>query len=461
MADNIFVILKELVEKHPNREAVVSYDANLDRKALTFKKFWTLSAKCAAWLRDLGVSRHDNVLITVPMSLEYYVICFGIMMAGGAVVPMKKLSAHGRAVAETVRLCETAFVFLKSDGQDSTFDLFCPNINLHKETGIKVGSVSRADMPKLKTAILVQRETVIGVPYDTLCGQTRIMPDQWETGEHLSAQVKMVAAGKVVNAMMPPPDVSHVQDSIKDNAGPFMDTVIIGGGMMLAEPMERFKKFASKVFIAYMNSENVFVTLHQVDKSQKYENFDAGYAAYGVELKVLDKQHNPVACGQVGEIAVKSKVMFTRYYGDAELTRKAWTKDGWYLTSDAGFMRSDGRLFVLGRQGDIISRGVIIFTPTMIEKPISAHPDVLEVRVIPIPDPVNGQNSCACVVKRPESDLDPNDIKDLAEASMSETGRNLFTLDYVLIFENSIAGKSKEDLVSTACLHLGVVPPKV
>ena len=97
----------------------------------------------------------------------------------------------------------------------------------------------------------------------------------------------------------------------------------------------------------------------------------------------------------------------------------------------------------------------------MIENPISAHPDVLEVRVVPLPDPVNGQNSCACVVKRPESDLNPNDIKDLAQGSMSESGKHLFTLDHVLIFENSIAGKSKQELVSTACLHLGIVPPKV
>ncbi|KAK3757949.1 hypothetical protein RRG08_058263 [Elysia crispata] len=160
MADNIFVVLEEVVKKHPDREALVSYDINLDRQALTFKQFWTLSAKCAAWLQDLGLERHDNVLVTVPMSLEYYVICFGIMMAGGAVVPMEKLSAHGRLVAETVRLCETAFVFLKSDGEDATYDLLQNNFKIQKETGIKVGSIARSDMPLLKTALLVQRETV-------------------------------------------------------------------------------------------------------------------------------------------------------------------------------------------------------------------------------------------------------------------------------------------------------------
>ncbi|GFR90283.1 fatty acid--CoA ligase [Elysia marginata] len=538
MSDNIFIVLKDVVKNHPDREAMVSYNIDLNRQALTFKQFWTLSARCAAWLRGVGMKRHDNVLVTVPMSLEYFVICFGIMMAGGAVVPMKKLSAHGKAVAETVRLCETAFVFLKADGEDSTYDLLRPDIKIEKQAGIQIGSVTRSDMPQLTTAILVQRETsgsvkgfldflgslseeyvdmglrptdascfvltmdvkklwcykhcevshrellslkefwakkfpnfdsfyfaypwygAIGVPYDTLCGGTRIMPDLWDTEDLNSTQVKIVAANKVKNAMMPPHDVMQAQEALKDKQGPFLDTIIIGGGMLVSESVEPFKKFAKNVIISYMNSEAVYVTMLQLEKDKKFENYDAGFPIDGVELMVLDKHHQPVRTGQVGEIAIKSKTMFTRYYGDPEMTRKVWAKDGWYLTSDAGYLRPDGRLFVFGRQGDVISRGVIIFTPAMIEKPISNHPDVLEVRVVPIPDPVNGQNSCACVVKRAESGLNPNDIKDLAEGSMSEFGKYLFTLDHVLIFENSIAKKSKEELISIACSQLGVVPPK-
>ncbi|GFO38596.1 4-coumarate--coa ligase-like 4 [Plakobranchus ocellatus] len=102
----------------------------------------------------------------------------------------------------------------------------------------------------------------------------------------------------------------------------------------------------------------------------------------------------------------------------------------------------------------------MIFPTALLEKPISEHPDILEVKVVPVPDKDNGENSCACVVKRPESDLSPKDIVALAEDTMSGVAKHYYALDHVIIFENTIVGKTKEELISAACLQLGITKIK-
>ncbi|GFO38597.1 2,3-dihydroxybenzoate-amp ligase [Plakobranchus ocellatus] len=417
MANNILVILKQKVDEHPDKEAVVTYDAKLVRKALTFQEFWTLGARCASLLKEHGMKRYDNVLITVPLCLEYYVISFGIMMAGGVPVPMKKLQAQGKALAETVRLAETAMALFQAEDQDTTWDLLRHDIQVQKGTNNLVGSVQRSDMPLLKTAFLVRRRSAgnaqsfmdilksrqdeyvdlelspadgcctvlsmnlekmwcfkiveishralmnmarnwakkfpeaeslyfpypwyagLGIPYDTLCGWTRIMPDQWETGEHLDIQATMVGAYKVVNAVVGPQDVNHMLDTLKEERGPYMDTLVVGGGVLTEDIIARCRKVAKNVYVTYSTSECLYMTLQNIEKGAKFENFYAGKVEDNIQLKILDKQHEEVPVGEVGQIAVKSNTLYTRYLREPVMNRQAWTRDGWYLTNDAGYIR--------------------------------------------------------------------------------------------------------------------------
>jgi acyl-CoA synthetase (AMP-forming)/AMP-acid ligase II len=75
-----------------------------------------------------------------------------------------------------------------------------------------------------------------------------------------------------------------------------------------------------------------------------------------VKLRILDQEHNKLSDRRVGEIALKSEFMLSGYYKRTDLTEKAMTKDGWYLTGDMGYL-ADGELYITGRKKDLIIVG--------------------------------------------------------------------------------------------------------
>jgi acyl-CoA synthetase (AMP-forming)/AMP-acid ligase II len=81
-----------------------------------------------------------------------------------------------------------------------------------------------------------------------------------------------------------------------------------------------------------------------------------GRAIDTVELRIFDADRRPLPDRRVGEIALKSEFMLSAYYKRPDLTEKAITKDGWYLTGDMGYM-ADGELYITGRKKDLIIVG--------------------------------------------------------------------------------------------------------
>ena len=107
-----------------------------------------------------------------------------------------------------------------------------------------------------------------------------------------------------------------------------------------------------------------------------------------------------VALSEGGRIRITGPVLFDQYDGDPELTA-ATLVDGWFLTSDAGRFDEDGRLRVYGRLDDVvISGGVNVPLPAVAAR-LSAHPSVVAVEVLGVPDPEWGQRVVAFVVASP------------------------------------------------------------
>jgi acyl-CoA synthetase (AMP-forming)/AMP-acid ligase II len=75
-----------------------------------------------------------------------------------------------------------------------------------------------------------------------------------------------------------------------------------------------------------------------------------------VELRIMDAERNALPERRVGEIALRSDFMLSGYYKRPDLTEKAFTADGWYLTGDMGYL-AEGELFITGRKKDLIIVG--------------------------------------------------------------------------------------------------------
>jgi acyl-CoA synthetase len=89
-----------------------------------------------------------------------------------------------------------------------------------------------------------------------------------------------------------------------------------------------------------------------------------------------------------------------QYVNAPELDAQYRDAEGWVNTGDLGYIDTDGYLVLAGRKKDIIIRGGANISPVQIETLATAHPDVVSVACVAVPDPDLGQRVCICVTLR-------------------------------------------------------------
>jgi propionyl-CoA synthetase len=119
-------------------------------------------------------------------------------------------------------------------------------------------------------------------------------------------------------------------------------------------------------------------------------------AAPGWDIQVLDPDGNNVGPGDIGAIVVKLPLppgtLPTLWEKDQiYIDKYLKTFDGYYETADAGFIDSDGYVFVMARTDDIINVAGHRLSTGGMEEAISGHPDVAECAVMGVEDQLKGQ----------------------------------------------------------------------
>jgi len=105
-----------------------------------------------------------------------------------------------------------------------------------------------------------------------------------------------------------------------------------------------------------------------------------------VDLAILDDAGNKVAAGERGEVAIRSICNFREYWRRPDATAAAFSRDGYFLTGDIGYLDEDGYLFIVDRKKDIIIRGGENISCQEVEAAIYEHPLVAEAAVFGLPD---------------------------------------------------------------------------
>ena len=146
---------------------------------------------------------------------------------------------------------------------------------------------------------------------------------------------------------------------------------------------------------------------HALDGNQRMRS--AGKAVPGAELKVVGEDGAELPRGEVGELICKSPSNMQGYWNLPDATRGA-LKDGWMHTGDAAYMDEDGYVYIQDRIKDMIISGGENVYPAQVDSAIYGHPAVGEVAVIGVPDDTWGEAVKACVVAKPGSEVDAEDI---------------------------------------------------
>jgi acyl-CoA synthetase (AMP-forming)/AMP-acid ligase II len=123
-------------------------------------------------------------------------------------------------------------------------------------------------------------------------------------------------------------------------------------------------------------------------------------------LQIVDDKRQPVAAGEIGEIAVRGPFLMKGYYNRPDLTAEVIDTDGWYYSGDLASMDADGYIHIAGRKSEMFISGGENVYPREIEDVIEAYPGVLMAAVIAVPDPTFQEVGHAYVMPYPGREID-------------------------------------------------------
>ncbi|MHA4868351.1 long-chain-fatty-acid--CoA ligase [Duganella sp. PWIR1] len=177
-----------------------------------------------------------------------------------------------------------------------------------------------------------------------------------------------------------------------------------GGGMAVQKSVaERWLKLTGTPIIeGYGLSETSPVaTVNRLDIKEFTGTI--GLPIPSTEVAILDDDGNPLPIGSTGEIAIRGPQVMAGYWNRPDETAKSMTADGFFKTGDVGIMDEQGYTRIVDRKKDMIIVSGFNVYPNEVEGVVAAHPGVLEVACIGVPDKNSGEAVKLFVVRK-----DPN-----------------------------------------------------
>jgi long-chain acyl-CoA synthetase len=444
----------------------------LGEAATTYREFDRDSAHVAGLLRDRGMRPGDPVGIMLPNVPEFATLYYGVLRAGGVVVPMNPLLKarevayylgdsgarlmfvwHGfaeeaqagakQAEAEAIVVDPATFgqVVLAAaqplaevaerQGDDTAVILYTSGTTgqpkgaeLTHANLARNAEVTRTDLLRLTTDDLVFG----GLPLFHSFGQTVTLNTVVEAGAGLSllprfdpVKALQVLAGHRATVFAGVPTMYSALLHCSDRAAYDVSALrvcISGGAAMPVEVLRGFEAaFDCVVLEGYGLSETSPVaSFNHPDRERKPGSI--GTPIRGVEMRVVDEQGNEVPQGEVGEIAIRGHNVMKGYWRRPEETTKA-IPDGWFRTGDLARQDDEEYFFIVDRKKELIIRGGYNVYPREVEEVLYEHPAVAEAAVIGLPHPELGEEVAAAVTLRPGASVTAEELRDYVKGQVA------------------------------------------
>lgn len=143
--------------------------------------------------------------------------------------------------------------------------------------------------------------------------------------------------------------------------------------------------------------------------------------------------------GEVGELWVRGPQVMAGYYHDPQATRYALV-DGWLRTGDLAKYDDDGYVYIVDRLKELIKTKGFQIAPAEIEHVLVGHPDILDAAVVGEPHKEFGEVPVAYVVLKEEAKLTPDEIIAYAGAGLAKYKR-LARVTFIDVIPRSASGK--------------------
>lgn len=131
----------------------------------------------------------------------------------------------------------------------------------------------------------------------------------------------------------------------------------------------------------------------------------------GAEVKIIDKDGNPLPAGEIGEVVAKFPGVADFTYHKDHAKRVATEKAGLIAPGDVGYFDADGFLYLCDRAKDMIISGGVNIYPAEIEAILHRMPGLADCAVFGIPDEEYGEAVHAVIQRQPGADISETDVR--------------------------------------------------
>jgi len=429
---------------------------------LSYAELDERSARLAALLRERGLEPGDRVGAMLPNVPEFPVVYYGVLRAGGIVVPMNVLlkrreiafylkdsgakllfAWHGfgaeaaagaaQAGAETLDVEPESFTATLADHEpasevaetadDDTAVILYTSGTTGKPKGAELTHANllrNADVSARTTSEIQPGDVVLGaLPLFHSFGQTVAMNASLKVGACLTL-VPRFDPGEALATMqrdrvthfygvptMFGALLHHPEREAYDTSS--LRICITGGASMPVEVLRGFEDaFGAKVMEGYGLSETSPVACsNHPDRERKAGSI--GTPIEGVEMKLVDENDEEVGQGEVGEIAIRGHNIMKGYWQRPDATAEAM-RGGWFHSGDMARVDEDGYYFIVDRKKDLIIRGGYNVYPREVEEVLYEHPKIREAAVVGVPHDEWGEEIGAAVVLMEGEELSPEEV---------------------------------------------------
>lgn len=444
--------LVEAARRHPERIAL-----RLDEVEIPYTGLDAASACLAGLLAAHGLRPGDRVGVMLPNVPYFAVAYYGVLRAGGVVVPMNVLlkerettfylsDSQAKAIIAWHEFAPAAQAGAAAAGAECIVvspgefeELICaaqpvaePVAREDDDTAVILYTSGTTGTPKgaelthanLRRNVATVVEMVDLAADDLILGALPLFHAFGQTAG-LNAAVAAGACLTLIPRFDPAKALSIIErDSVTVFEGvPTMFAAMLhsdarpdtsslrlcvsGGAAMPVEVMRGFEDtFEAMVLEGYGLSETSPVASFNHPGLERKPG-SIGTPVAGVEMKLINASEDGV-----GEIAIRGHNVMKGYWNRPDATAAAIDADGWFHTGDLARVDDDGYYFIVDRSKDMIIRGGYNVYPREIEEVLYEHPAVREAAVVGIPDDLLGEEVGAAVALKPGAETDATAIRD-------------------------------------------------
>jgi len=420
-------------DRFGDAEAIVDGDLRL-----TFAELTHRVRVAAGAFAQAGVAKGDRVAIWAPNSAEWIIAAFGLLTAGGVLVPVNTRFKAEEA-SDIISRSGAKLVLVQEGflGLDFTAPAGVPLVDL-KSGFLASGSPTQRDVSGDDIADIIFTSGTTGRPKGVMMAHapTLRLYSEWcdlagarEGDRYLIVNpffhifgYKAGCIASMIRGMtiLPVPvfDIETVLDLVEREKvsvlpGPptlyhsllaAQATAHRGGARDLSSlrvavtgaadiPVELIKKIRNElpfqsIMTGYGLTEAGTITASRPGDSFENIATTVGTPCEGFEVRIAAD----------GEVLARGYALMRGYLDDPAATAEAIDSDGWLHTGDLGTLDGDGRLKIVGRKKDMFIVGGFNAYPAEIEGFLMEHPAVAQAAVIGVPDERMGQVGKAFVV---------------------------------------------------------------